>query len=51
MKKNFTFNDFSLLMLKGTQTFKSYGEFIYQCPNSTKSLRKKMIFYHYKNKN
>lgn len=50
MLKSFTFNDFSILILKGTQDLLSYGEFLYKNPNSTKNKRMKMITYFYKSR-
>ena len=44
-----SFNDFQILCLKGQQKLLSFGE--YSCKlNSTKSNRKKLIYYTYKNK-
>ena len=50
MKKSITFNDFSKLILKGSQNFLSYGEFLSKNPNSTKYKRRKMITYFYKSR-
>lgn len=50
MFKSFTFNDFSILILKGTQDLLSYGEFVSKNPNSTKNKRMKMITYFYKSR-
>ena len=49
MKKNLTFNDFSLLTLKGEQKFLTYGEYVSKNRLSNREKRRLMITYHYKN--
>ena len=47
--KSVSFNDFSKLILKGSQNFCTYGEYVAKNRNTTKEQRKLMISYHYKN--
>ena len=50
MKKSITFNDFNKLLLKGLQSFISYGDYVVSNPKSTRQKRKLVIKYFYKNK-
>lgn len=49
MFRSATFNDFRCLILEGTQTFISYGQFVNKYPYAPKKLKQKMIAYHYSN--
>lgn len=49
MFRSTTFHDFNSLILQGSQTFLSYGQFVQKYQYAPKKLRKKMIEYHYKN--
>ncbi len=47
MKKSNTFNDFSVLILKGRQRFLTYAEFTIKHFGSTRAKRRKMLTYHF----
>lgn len=49
MLKSVTFHDFNLLNLKGSLKHLSFGQYVNKYKNSSRSDRRKIIYYHYKN--
>jgi len=50
MNKSYTFNDFSILLLKGQQSFLTYTDFVINNFGSSRVKRRKMLSYYYNNR-